>query len=247
MKLRSLKEIKGYAVEAADGAMGQVDDFLFHDDGFRLRYLVVDTGGFLTGRKVIIPPDVLEKPDRKSRAFPVDLNKEEVKASPPLAADEPVSRQHEAEIHKHFTWQPYWEGRAPGGFPVSGTAVGTEKEAPDSERSSGDRHLRSFNEILGYAVACRDGDVGEVDDFILDDDSWSLRYFVIDAGGWLSDRKLVLALPWVKGVDWETRGVQVDVTKQELKQSPQFDPSVVLDREFERRLHEHFGKPGYWT
>ena len=245
--LRSLKEVKGYSVEATDGGIGEVDDFLFHDDGFRLRYLVIDTGGFLAGRKVIIPPDALKKPEWKSRSIPVDLTKEEIEASPSLAADEPVSRQQEADLHKHFKWQPYWEGRAPGGFPVSGTAVGTKEAESDVEEPSGDPHLRSFNEILGYAVACSDGDAGEIDDFILDDESWILRYFVIDAGGWLSDRKLILALPWVTSVDWETQGVQVDITKEELKQSPQFDPSVVLDRDFEDRLHKHFGKPGYWT
>ena len=100
--------INGYAIEASDGRLGTVSDFLFEDTSWMIRWLVVDTGNWLSGRKVLLPPSVLEQPDAGRRQFPVKLTVQRVKDSPDVDTDRPVSRQLESNIYNHYAWDPYW-------------------------------------------------------------------------------------------------------------------------------------------
>ena len=101
--------LDGYAIEASDGRIGSVSDFLFEDTSWKVRWLVVDTGGWLSGRKVLLPLSALGKLDPSLRQFPVKLTMQQVKDSPDIDTDRPVSRQHETHIYGHYGWNPYWD------------------------------------------------------------------------------------------------------------------------------------------
>ena len=242
----SIKELTSYTIEAKDGSVGQVESFLFDDQRWVLRYLVVDTKIWLPGRKVLIPTSNLEKPDAPTKAFPVDLTKEQVKNSPDIDTAKPVHRQHEIELYQHYNWFPYWNAPlepmvTPYGFTDPELTTKTEETDKDS-----DPHLRNFEEVKGYKIHAKDGHIGHIDDLLVDTEDWKIRYIVIDTKNWMPGKKVILPPYWIKEINWSESKVVVDVSKDTVENSPEFDSRKPITRDYETILHEHYGWPVYW-
>lgn len=246
--LRSVKELKNYKLDAQDGQMGRAKDFLFDDVRWTIRYMVVDTGGWLSGRQVLVSPAVLGPPNWSSNTLSVALTCKQIEASPSIDEDQPVSRQYELQMSQTLGYPLYWNGPHLWGMMASPYAMQSAAIAHEAPRREpdGDPHLRSVREVSGYHIGAEDGDVGHVEDFILDDESWTLRYVVVDTRNWLPGRKVLVSPSWVEGVDWSRRKVSVRMTKQEIKSSPEFDPTMPVNREYEARLYDFLGRPRYW-
>jgi hypothetical protein len=249
--LRSIEEVRGYKLEASDGDVGKCKDFLFDDQHWTIRYLVADTGGWLSGRKVLISPISLNRPDWDSRRLHTRLGKSRIESAPPLDADAPVSRQYEIDYHAHFGWPVYWQDTgvwAAGAFPqplFSDHARVALKE-PEMIEATGDPNLRSVAEVKGYEIKARDGMIGHVDDFILDDENWTVRYLVVDTRKWLIGKRVLVSPLWVADVRWDQREVEVDLTRAQVKDSPEFKPDEPVNRTYEARLYDYYGRPHYW-
>jgi hypothetical protein len=245
--LRSIESLTGHKIQAKDGDIGKVNEFLFDDATWTIRYLVVDTGGWLSDRKVLLSPlDTISTPDWALKSFPVDLTKEQVKNSPDINVVKPVSRQQLLELHTHYGWPVYWPSVTPSGLPlVTPTAIQKEKEK-SSAAEKGDPHLRSTKEVNGYTIQATNGEVGHVEDFIVDDVSWIIRYMVIDTRNWLPGRKVLVAPAWIKNISWTDRKVDVDFSRESIKNSPEYDPSTPINQEYEIRLYDFYGRPKYW-
>lgn len=244
--LRSVKEIIGYDILAKDGEIGKVHDFYFDTEEWEIRYLVVDTGPWILGRKVLISPVALEQPVWIAQKFPVNLTREQVENSPDIDTEKPVSRQQQRAIHEYFRWPSYWQNP----FSSSPAAVTTmqnemvsvkEKLAEDT-----DAHLRKAKEVIGYNVEGRDESIGKVDDFILDDENWVLRYLVLDAGSIMQEKKVLIAPFWISWVRYDNKEVSIDLTKQMIEDSPAFDHNTPIQREYEEVLYDFYGRPYYW-
>ncbi len=246
--LRSTKKLTDYVLHATDGELGRCKDFLFDDGQWVVRYMVADTGKWIPGRAVLISPMALREPEWKERKLPVNLTRSQVEASPAVEENEPVSRQMEAAIHEHYGFPYYWGGAGLWGVlerpELLREHAPTEEEGPI--HPEGDPHLRSVHEVIGYSVEASDGDIGHVEDFILDDTTWSLRYMVVDTRNWLPGRRVLVAPKWVRDIDWPNAWAQVDLTRRQIKDAPPFRPGMVIDREYEARLYDYYGRPGYW-
>ena len=190
--------IKGYAIEASDGDIGTVSDFLFDDASWLVRWLVVDTGNWLSGRKVLLPPSVLGRLYAKDRVFAVKLTKQQIKDSPEIDTDRPVSRQMETSVYDYYGWSPYWgTGFYMGGYGYMPGALAApylgsrrhEDDIADARRSHDDPHLRSVEAVTGYHIHASDGEIGHVDDFLVEDADWSIRYLVVDTKNWWPGRR----------------------------------------------------------
>ncbi len=248
--LRSIKEIRGYNVLATDGEFGIVSDILFDDSLWTVRYLVVDTGDWHSGKNVLIATSALEQPDWAASIFPVKLTKQQVQTSPPIDTNEPVYRQQEIALHRHFKWQPYWvvdglEGPVPGMYDPAYFTPDSD-QSPEDIRPVGDPHLRSIKEVIGYKIHANDGEIGHVDDFVVEDKSWRLRYLVADTRNWIPGRKVLLALPLIKEMKWEDSEALIDVSKAKVEKSPDYDSLKSLHRDYEEDLYRYYGRPGYW-
>ncbi|NLX06561.1 MAG: PRC-barrel domain containing protein [Phycisphaerae bacterium] len=249
---RNATQLEGYTLEAQDGQIGSVKDFYFDDSRWIVRYLVADTGRWLPGKLVLIAPASLGRPGDGDR-FPVSLTKRQVEDSPDIAEDMPVSRQREYEMTQYYGWPIYWTGAGLGGpGTVAVAPLIVPSQPPDQEHSlteerKGDPHLRSVNEVTGYIIQARDDTVGHVEDFILDDEAWAIRYLVIDTRNWWPGKHVLLAPQWVSLVSWSLSAVQVELTREKIKSAPPYDPSTPITREYEQRLHDHYGREGYWT
>jgi len=250
---RRVHSLKGYTIHATDGELGKVDEFFFEDQSWTIRYLVVETGGWLSGRKVLISPVALGRPDWESRRFPVNLTMEQVQNSPDIDTEKPVSRQHEVELHGYYGWPSYWAG-SPYAFGGCGYGAGYgmgavfpvafEKE-PEKPAGSGqgDPHLRSTREITGYHIHALDGEIGHVEDFIVNDETWVISYFVVDTRNWLPGKRVLVSTQWITDVSWDNREVVVDLTREFVKNSPKFDPDQPVSLDYEKQLHNHYGRP----
>ena len=251
--LRSLKELFGYQLLAEDGDIGKVGDFLFDDEEWVIRYLVVDTGPWILGKRLLISTSALRQPDWSSRSFPVALTRKQVKNSPDIDTDRPVSRQQELELHLHYRWPLYWHHLDPMTAPPMTPRVEPNLIAPIEEqeliakaKEDQDPNLRSSKEVIGYHIQVRDGEIGHLDDFILDDQRWIIRYLVVDTGNWLPDKKVLIAPLWIKWISHADARVYVDLKKQAIEFSPNFDPSKPVNREYEEVLYDFYGRPRYW-
>jgi hypothetical protein len=242
--------MRGYTIQAIDGDIGNVHEFYFDDLTWIIRYLVVDTGNWLPGRKVLLWPGVLGQPDWEAQALPVRLSKQQVEDSPHISADEPVSRQMETDLFNYFGWTPYWRSTVPGlglrSAAVAEAMARTVEEKDEEEGGRNNPHLRSTREVIDYYIQARDGEIGHVDDLIVDDESWDIRYLVVDTRNWLPGRKVLVSPAWAEDVNWGTRKVQLDLSRETIENSPEYDPSMPVNRGYEVRLYDYYGRPTYW-
>jgi uncharacterized protein YrrD len=225
--LRSALELRGYRLDATDGEIGHVHDLLFDDRYWTVRYVVVDTGGWLSGRQVLISPASVGEVDADKGQLNVELTRERIENAPPVGADRPVSRQHEIELTSYFGWPAYWEL---GPVPFAGQAPPSAQpvESETSEQTSADPNLRSVNEVIGYHIRARDEEFGHVEDFVFQADDWSVNLLVIDTRPWILGKKVVVSPAAIEGVSWETRQIRVGLTAEEIKNRREFDISEQL-------------------
>ncbi|MFO7973337.1 MAG: PRC-barrel domain-containing protein [Candidatus Hydrogenedentota bacterium] len=241
--LRSAKSIVGFQLECLDGTLGAVKDLYFHDDVWAIRYVVVDPQPLLPGRKVLIPPAELQKPEWSGSSLPVNLTREQVETSPPIEAHRPVSRQEEAELHRFFQWIPYWGPAGTASQPLAVPLEEKEEENPAEATREGDARLRSFDEVSSYGVSALDGEVGHIEDMILDDDAWLFQMFVVDTRNWLPGKHVVLDTEWIGRIDHTEKMVVVDLKRDVIKDAPEYDPADPINEEYERRLYDYYGRP----
>ena len=252
--LWSASQIVGYDIAATDGSIGRVADFLFDDAAWAVRWMEVDTGGWLSGRKILIPPSCLGRPHPSDESFPVELTRKQVEESPELASDQPVSHQHETRIYDYYGWEPYWTiGPWPGGYAAPFGMMprqfpaGARPRTPVVEpEQRGDPHLRSTESVVGHHIEATDGEIGHVDDFLLDSECWAIRYLVVDTRNWWPGKKVLVAPQWMQAIDWPDRRITCDLTREQIRSSPEFDPQKPLGRDAEERLHRHYQRLGYW-
>lgn len=246
--LRSLKDLYGYRVQANDGEAGVVDEFYFDDATWIIRYVIVDLGGWLRNQHVLLSPMSIGQPDWETKMMGTNLTKEQMEASPSAGAVLPVSKQGDKLLRAQY---------------ATATRASEEQDcleplpAPDIESGAGlrgddglDPHLRSAREVLDYRIRASDCDVGSVEDLIIDDESWSIRYMVVNTGvaslGWLPGKKVLVAPAWIDDVVWEEKKVHVSLGSETIQSSPGFDPAAPVNREYEVRLYDYYGRPKYW-
>jgi len=214
--------MRGFTIHATDGDIGSVDEFLFDDEQWTIRYLVVNTGGWLTGRLVLVSPIAFRSVDWDRETFDVALTRQQVEQSPSIATDQPVSRQQE-ECSRYYGYPYYWDGLGlwgAGMYPriaYLSAVNSTYGETATERQPAGDPHLRSARAVTGYAIQARDGDLGHVEDFIVDDESWVLRYMVVDTRNWWPGKHVLVSPRWIESVRWTQSSVVVDLLRETIQ------------------------------
>ncbi len=241
------KTLQGYKLDSLDGEIGKVKEFYFDDKHWTIRYLVADTGNWLTGRQVLISPYVLATAHREEQYITVLLTKKQIEDSPSLDSDKPVSRQFEEAYHGYYGMPMYWGGPYMwGAYPFLMHDRKTWKE-PTYNEKTWDPHLRSTQDVRGHHIEATDGEIGHVEDFIVDDETWAIRYLVINTQDWWPGKKVLISPQWIEGVSWDEAKVFVNVLRESIKQSPEYTEQALLTREYETELHRHYDRQGYWA
>ena len=263
--LRNTKELEAFTLGANDGAIGEITDCYFDDERWVIRYLIVETGHWLSSRKVLISPAAIGKRAWwGERTLPIDLTRAQIESCPDIDSQQTVSRQQERIMLRHYGFPNYWGGGGLWGgglYPYSVEpgveSFGTPPEAYDDEGlddvnpeeygSHDDPHLRSCDEVTGYHIHANDGEIGHVQGFLMDDETWAIRYLIVNTSNWWLGHEVLIAPSWIKSVKWSDNTVLVDLSRESIKNAPAYDSDTDLIREQESSVHHHYGRVGYWS
>ncbi|MDB5797247.1 MAG: PRC-barrel domain containing protein [Paucimonas sp.] len=231
--LHSLKALDGFKIAATDGELGHVRDIYFDDQKWTVRYFEVDTGGWLSGRNVLLSPASVEGVDWDNERLLVKLTRAQVENSPGLDTALPVSRQHELALSRYYGTPHYWNGPFIWGYtafpmlvdpiPWDPTTDQLAAQPVDEQPAEGDPHLRTKDEVVGYQIQASDGVVGHVEDFLFDPRDWSIRLMLVDTRDWLPGRHVLISPARIRAVIWEEKAVQVRASRGEIENSPEYD------------------------
>lgn len=249
--LTSNKNIKGLVIRATDGEIGTVDELYFDDELWAIRYLTVNTGNWLNGRNVLISPHSILQTDWPTGRIDVSLTRKQIENAPDIDTHRPVSRQHEADYYGYYGYPYYWEGPYMWGpsyspFGMVPMTASQSKIAEQIRKESADSHLRSTQAVTGYHIDAKDGDIGHVERFIIDDEFWAIRYLEVATKNWWPGKRVLLSPAWVERVSWEESKVFVAVTREAIQTCPEYVNSLPITREYENKLYFHYGRPPYW-
>jgi uncharacterized protein YrrD len=251
---RSLHDLCGFTVQAVDGDIGRAEDFFFDDENWIVRYLEVRLGAWIFRHYVLLSITSISPPG--ATFIPANLTKKQIEQSPDINIDSTVSRRNEIDLHDYYGLPYYWSyppfsipPSMPSQdiFPESGQYA--EPEYDEDEEESGEdqnAHLRSCKDVRGYHVQAINGQIGHVSDFIFDDHDWTIRYLVIDTSNWLHGREVLIATSWISDISWGESKVFVNVTVEKVRKSPPFDPSAPVNRDYEDRIYDYYGRSKYW-
>ena len=259
--LRNVNDLYGFSVGASDGVIGEVRDCYFDDQAWAIRFFLVETGPWLGGRKVLISPIAIHGLDGAARTLSASMTRDQVKRSPDVDTRKPVSRQHEVEQFGYYGYPFYWgEENLWGGGPRPGTSLAGygSVELPTEPRATkdfvdaqaklhrdrgDDPHLRSARAIERYHIHATNGDIGHVDSLLVDDESWVVRYLVVNTSDWWLGHQVLVAPPWISDISWLDATVSVDLTREGVKDAPTYDAKALPNPAQERRLFDHYGRP----
>lgn len=257
--LRKVTELNGYSLLATDGELGKIKDVFFDDDKWTIRYLVVETGSWLNSRRVLISPYSVSQVNGADESIAVRLTQEQVRNSPDIDTHKPISRQMEGDYSRYYGLGNYWLGPelwGAGAYPILGTDQGegmgripsrAEELLQETSDNPEDYHLRSADNVKGYHIQGTDEEIGHVQDLLFDDETWAMRYFVVDTRNWWpGGRKVLVATHWIDHLDWASSLVSVNLTQDQIRNSPELDPDQPLDRSAETTLHQHYDRRIYW-
>lgn len=250
--LFNTSSIKGYTIAATDGEVGKVVDVLFDDVGWQIRWVVVQAGGWFSDRKVLLPTSALGHADQLARQFSVKLTTQQVKDSPDVDAALPVSRQMESDLYGHYGWVPYWGGSlfmgtygyagGLGGFwsQEPGSEERLETEVINARRDAFDPHLRSAEAVIGYHIHASDGSIGHVEDMMVEEGDWAIHYLVVDTHNWWQGKRVLISPRSVRNVAWADRLVNLGVDRNSVRNSPSYDPSMTIDRDYQDQFNNYY-------
>jgi hypothetical protein len=240
------KALKGYKLNSTDGEIGKVKEFYFDDRYWTIRYLIADTGNWLTDRQVLISPYSLVAVNMKEQHINIDLTKQQIENCPSLSSDKPVSRQFEEGYCGYYGLPIYWVGPYMWGAYPNIVRDRENWKKPTQSEKAWDPHLRSTNEVNSYYLQAEDGEIGHVDDFIIDDETWAIRYLVIATRNWWPGKKVLISPQWIERVSWSDSKVFVNLSRATIKQSPKYTEEALITREYENELHGHYNRQAYW-
>ncbi|MGW8314178.1 MAG: hypothetical protein ACWGNV_01150 [Bacteroidales bacterium] len=240
---RSLKNLTGYSLEGNDGTQGKVNDLLFDEETWVVRYVDANIDGIRDRQRILIPRFFLATPDWQEKKIRVDLNREEIASCPDINEKSPVSREYERALIKHFSIEEYWPTMysAPAGagvfYPPRPIRIPT-KLVDEKEL---DTSLRSFGEVKGYSIKGNEDRFGQVRDLIMDDVDWQVVYLIIDTSSWKPwSKSVVLSVSWLETVSYEKHEVAIAMDPDRIKEAPEFDPAHPIGMDYEKALHDYY-------
>jgi hypothetical protein len=162
------------------------------------------------------------------------------------------------DLSDYYGYPYYWGGPylwGPIAYPIAPIASKQQNDSPPTmqkelhaaKQQQDDLHLRSTAEVSNYYIEAHDGDIGHVEDFLIDDETWTIRYLVIDTRNWLPGKKVVVSPKWIQSVSWSDSKVRVDLSRDAIKNAPEYRGSASLNRDYEKQLHDHHRRPEYWA
>ena len=262
--LRNLNDLQDCSIRATDGDIGTVTDFYIDDEAWVIRYLVVETGNWLSSRKVLISPISIPHPDWPGKELSVSITREQVKNSPDIDTEKPVSRQREIDYLDYYAYPIYWVGAGLWGTSAQPTLLMPQfvstpsvvqpqvdnilaDTVPAARRHTDDPHLRSCNTMMTYHIHATDGEIGHVQGLLVDEQTWAIRYLIVNTSNWWIGHQVLIAPDLIHDMSWSDGVVSLNLTRQKVKDAPPYDQAYKVERMHEVSIYKHYGNMAYWV
>lgn len=233
--LEPLSNLTGYKIHAVDGNIGKVDEFYFDDTSWAIRYLIAKTGSWFNDREVLLSVVALGTPDWMTLAFPVNLTREQVRNSPDVDTEFPIYRHHEIALHSYYQWPFYWDGAFPDTYSINGF-TGDEfspLEDETSEQQTEKAHIQSTRYLMGRPLKTNDGEIGHVEDFIVNTDTWVLTDIIVTTGIWHFGKKVLIPVELVESIDNSNEIISLNCSKEDIRNHRGYDPLEPVEEQEE--------------
>lgn len=224
--LISAKKLHDYQLQAIDSEVGAIDDLLFDDQTWQIRFLVARLQKMLPwSEKVLINPQYLCQPENQNGIINVNLSEKSIRQCPPLSTNLPVSQCEKERAFKAYRYADYWSAQGLGSTVPRSTPLVDDIRQIDDNNSTGEKtHLRSCRAVNGYHIHTVDGGIGHVDDFIIDAEQWRCTYLLVNTRNWLSGGQDVLvSLDAVDNISWHKHQVRLTSSSEAIERAPHFD------------------------
>lgn len=229
--LQNTKDLYGHKLAALDGKIGHVKDFYFDDKIWVIRYLVADTGSWLTGRLVLLSPHAFGNWDQFEQTLHLKLPIKKIEDSPSIESHKPVSRQNEIDYHRYYGWPAYWNGGAIWGLGGSPLVLPPSKETLKANHNhhQEDMHLQSSRAITGYQIEAGNETIGHVSGFLVDDRNWTIHKLVVKSGHWYSGQEILVSPHKVERISCTESKVYINLTKSDIQGAKESEFAKVGD------------------
>ncbi len=246
--LWNASSLNGYPIKATDGLSGTVSDVMYQDTDWAIRWLVVDLGDWLSGRRVLLPISALGSPDPEAHHLPVRLTMRQIEQSPDIDTSMPLSQKTDVQACDHFDLphgrdQFLWAGQEGRPADVAEAPPGTAATG-EVKTAAREGRVRSMLEVTGNSIEATDGDIGHAEDFLIDIAAWQVRYLVVHTSSWWAGEKLLVSPLSIDWIDWARCIIHLDVTRQKVKDSPPYRAAETVDGAFEELFHSYYGFRG---
>jgi hypothetical protein len=251
--LQSIKQLKRCRVLSAESQVGVIEGVYFDIDHWIVHSLVVATGGWRCRRKVLISPDTVNFIDSSTRTVALNLTRAQIERRSNLLSDTPRSRRVGAEYQSHYGSLEHWPPRrywAFGAMPVVASEALTREKvaqfpraAKAADRPSLQRPLRRSQELIGYHIEATDAAVGRLEDFLVDEATWTTRHIVLRISKGLLSRQVLVSPDWIRSVNGVERKLFVQLCREEIERGPACDPERLPAAECAKAPHPHSSHP----
>lgn len=253
--LKPLSDYSGLILKTVDDEdIGEVKDFYFDDETWTVRYMIVSS----EKGDILISTFSVREFDRLSKSLKSNLSAKKVISAPRADLVRPVSKLEEERLANYYGWPMYWVwGGATSGVgmypPEAISSANTpeineyyQKQYQELQAKIEKSTLRSYKEIIHYGIDTGNEKFGQVEDLLVDDDTFKIRYVVIDTIRFFPSKNVLVASEWIEDVSWDERVFRTNLSKESIKKSPSYEKSHSPDRNFEEKLHANYGLSGYW-
>ncbi|WP_434926295.1 PRC-barrel domain-containing protein [Shewanella sp. HL-SH2] len=260
--LRTVKNLEDYVISATDGNIGHIKDVYFDDETWCVRFFVVETGTWLSRKQVLISPISIGHANWADKQLSVSITKYQVEHSPDIDTQKPVSRQQEIRLLEYYGYPYYWGGYGMWGDNVLPNMMLTgyvdltsqhhddhtkeTKAAKAEQHKEDDIHLRSCEAVIDYRIQAIDGDIGHIEGLLIDEDTWVIRYIIVNTSNWWLGHQVLIPRHWIEDLSWSDASASVNLTQQEVKDAPSYNSNMQVDRKMEMHIYNHYGRLGYW-
>jgi hypothetical protein len=238
--LRKIKDLQKYILSAKDGSIGKAGNFYFDDDTWTVRYLAANGNSWLLRRHILISPIALQNVDDNAKRMLFDISLEQLRKCPQISSDKPISRGYETTLYRYYGWPSYWQGEDRWGrnaYPIDRMMPGTP-----AKPSGNTGVLLNIKDIAGYRLVSETGDIGQVEDFVVDDETWALRYLVVDTRHLWPDKEVLISPQWIDRIVREEKTLSTGLASELIRNAPEYDPASVITRRYELGLFRYYGR-----
>ncbi len=221
----SLTTLMKIPLVTTDGKEHQVCSLLLDDRSWTICFLVANAGSWLFGRQVVIRTCATDRPDWTQKVIAAKLTHQELVRCADVSSVKPVSLQQQLALKKYFGWpdsEPTWY--------VPAALVPAQREFP--AEANDDPHLRNATDLVGYEVWSRDRRVGILSDFIMEPNSWHIKYLSVKVGDWVYRKERFVPTFTVQSISWGMHRVTLNSRSLETYEispgrtrGPQFSPT----------------------